>query len=147
MQEGTFVIALISGEARPAVFTGGVVHVIGSMASPAPEPPASSTPPAPSFCRGCSKELTITPWQLQKFAEHGHWLVRCYVCNAKHAAAFQPVAPAQAGGLPSVGGSNLRRRSLRLRRQATWPGRTPRLSSSSYCCNLHCPHTPAQQGM
>ena len=35
MQEGTFVVVLISGEAWPAVFTGGVVHVIGSMASPA----------------------------------------------------------------------------------------------------------------
>ena len=51
MQEGTFVMVLISGEAWPAVFTGGVVHVIGSMATPAPESPASSTPPAPSFCR------------------------------------------------------------------------------------------------
>ena len=58
MQEGTFVTVLISGEAWPAVFRWGVVHVIGSMASPAPEPPASSTPPAPNFCRGCSKELT-----------------------------------------------------------------------------------------
>ena len=54
MQEGTFVMVLISGEQRPAVLTKGVVYVIGSMASPAPELPASSTPPAPSFCRGCS---------------------------------------------------------------------------------------------
>ena len=60
MQEGTFVTALISGEAWPAVFTGGVVHVIGSMTSPALVPPASRTLPAPNFCRGCSKELTIT---------------------------------------------------------------------------------------
>ena len=89
IQEGTFVVVLISGEAWPAVFTGGVVHVIGSMASPALEPPASSTPPAPSLCRGCSKELTITPWRLQKFEKHGHWPVRCYVCNAKRAAASQ----------------------------------------------------------
>jgi len=86
MQEGTFVMVLISGKAWPAVFAGGVVHVIGSMASPAPEPPASSTPPAPNFCRGCSKELTITPWLLKKFAEHGYWPLRCYVCNAKRAA-------------------------------------------------------------
>ena len=69
MQEGMFVMVLTSEEARPAVFTGGVVHVIGSMASPAPKPPASSMPPAPSSCRGCSKELTITPWRLQKFEE------------------------------------------------------------------------------
>ena len=93
MQEGTFVMALISGEAWPPVFTGGVVHVIGS------------TPPAPSFCRGCSKELTTTPWRLQKFEKHGHWPVRCYVCNAKRAAASQPAAPAETGGLPSLGGS------------------------------------------
>ena len=51
MQEGTFVTVLISGEAWPAVFTGGVVHVIGSMASPALVPPASRTLPAPNFCR------------------------------------------------------------------------------------------------
>ena len=38
MQESTFVMVLISGEAWPAVFTGGVVHVIGSMASPADTP-------------------------------------------------------------------------------------------------------------
>jgi len=101
-QEGTFVMVLISGEAWPAVFTGGVVHVIGSMASPALEPPASSTPPAPNFCRGCSKELTITPWRLQKFKKHGHWPARCYVCNAKRAAASQPVARAETGGLPSA---------------------------------------------
>ena len=64
MQEGTFVTVLISGEAWPAVFTGGVVHVIGSTASPALVPPASSTLPVPNFCRGCSKELTTTPWRL-----------------------------------------------------------------------------------
>ena len=87
MQEGTFVMALISGEAWPTVFTGGVVHVIGSMASPALVPPASSMPPAPGFCWGCSKELTTTPWRLQKFEKHGHWPARCYVCNAKRAAA------------------------------------------------------------
>jgi len=29
--------------------------------------------------------------------------MRCYVCNAKRAAAFQPAAPAETGGLPSVG--------------------------------------------
>ena len=51
-QEGTFVMVLINGEAWPAVFTGGVVHVIGSMASPALVPPASRTLPAPNFCRG-----------------------------------------------------------------------------------------------
>ena len=88
-QEGTFVMVLISGEAWPAVFTGGVVHVIGSMASPTLVPPASSTLPVPNFCRGCSKELTITPWRLQKFEKHGHWPARCYVCNAKRAAASQ----------------------------------------------------------
>ena len=33
-------MVLISGEAWPEVFTGGVVYVIGSMASPAPEPVA-----------------------------------------------------------------------------------------------------------
>jgi len=38
IQEGTFVMVIISREAWPEVFTGGVVHVIGSMASPAPEP-------------------------------------------------------------------------------------------------------------
>ena len=32
MEEGTFNTALISGEAWPAVFTGGVVHGIGSTA-------------------------------------------------------------------------------------------------------------------
>jgi len=105
MQEGTFVMVLISGVAWPAVFTGGVVHVIGSMASPALVPPALRIPPAPNFCRGCSKELTITPWRLQKSEKHGQWSVRCYVCNAKRAAASQPVAPAETGGLPSVGGS------------------------------------------
>ena len=47
MQEGTFVMALVSGEERPAVLTGVAIYVIGSMAPPAPEPPASSTPPAP----------------------------------------------------------------------------------------------------
>jgi len=72
-QEGTFVMVLISGEAWPAVFTGGVVHVIGSMASPALEPPASSTPPAPNYCRGWSKELTIALWWLKKSEKHGHW--------------------------------------------------------------------------
>ena len=71
MQEVTFVMVLISGEAWPEVFTGGVVHVIGSMASPALVSPASRTPPAPNFCRGCSKELTITPWRLQEFEKHG----------------------------------------------------------------------------
>jgi len=38
IQEGKFVMALISGEARPEFFTGGVFHVTGSMASAAPEP-------------------------------------------------------------------------------------------------------------
>jgi len=61
---------------------------------------------SPNFCRGCSKELTTTPWRLQKFAEHGHWPVRCCVFNAKRAAAFQPAAPAETGGLLSVGGSS-----------------------------------------
>jgi len=75
--KGTFVMALVSGEERPAVPTGGVVYVIGSMASPAPEPLASSTPPAPNLCRGCGKELTITLWRLQNFAKHRHWPVRC----------------------------------------------------------------------
>ena len=32
MQVGTFVMVLISGEARFAVFTGGVVYIIGSRA-------------------------------------------------------------------------------------------------------------------
>jgi hypothetical protein len=71
MQEGTFVTVLISGEAWPAVFTGGVVHVIGSMASPALVPPASRTLPAPNFCRGCSKELTI---RAPNFTPQ-HWLL------------------------------------------------------------------------
>jgi len=105
MQEGTFIMVHVSGKARPAVFTGGVVYVIGSMASPAPEPPASGTPPAPDFCRGCGKELTITPRRLREFTEHGHWPARCYVFNAKRAAVCQPAAPAEAGGLSSVGGS------------------------------------------
>jgi len=52
MKEGTFVVVLFSGGAWPAVFTGGGVHVIGSMASPALVPPASRTLPAPNFCRG-----------------------------------------------------------------------------------------------
>ena len=111
MREGTFVVDLISCEQRPAVLAGGVVYVIGSKASPALEPPASRTLPAPKFYRGCNKELAITPWRLRKFAEHGHWPVRCYVCDAKRAAAFQPVAPAEAEGLPSVGGRPLTRRS------------------------------------
>ena len=34
MQEGTFLTVLISGEAWPAVFTGGVFHVIDGLASP-----------------------------------------------------------------------------------------------------------------
>ena len=44
MQEGAFMMALVNGEEHPAVLTGGVVYVIGPVASPAPEPPASSTP-------------------------------------------------------------------------------------------------------
>jgi len=64
-------MVLIRGEALPAVFTGDVVHVIGPMAPPAPEPPASSTPPAPNFCRGCSKELTI---RAPNFTPQ-HWLL------------------------------------------------------------------------
>ena len=136
MQEGTFVMVLIRGKAWPEVFTGGVVHVIGSMASPVPEPPASSTPPAPNFCRECSKELAITPWRVQKFAEHGHWPVRCYACNTKRVASFLPVAPAEAGGLPSVGGGRPRpsrprrrpprRRSPRPRRAGAHCSRRPR---------------------
>ena len=39
MQEGTFVMVLINGEARPAVFTGGVVHVIGSKITVSHHPP------------------------------------------------------------------------------------------------------------
>jgi len=42
MQEGTFVMVLINGEARPAVFTGGVVHVIGSKITVSHHPPPFS---------------------------------------------------------------------------------------------------------
>jgi len=71
---------------------------------------ASSTPPAPNFCRGCSKELTITPWRLQKFKKHRHWPARCYVCNDKRAAVSQPADEAEPAvesklAAPSVGGS------------------------------------------
>jgi len=94
MQKGTFVFALVSGEEWSKVLTGGGVSVIGSMASPAPEPPASSTPPAPNFCRGCGKELTITAWRLRKVHE------------ARTLAGTVLRVQRQAGGLPSMGGSS-----------------------------------------
>ena len=78
----------------------------------------------------CSKEITITPWRLQKFAEHGHRPVRFYVCNVKRAA---PAALAGTGGLPSVGSRPLTRRSLRLRAE--------RQGSNTWDSWLHTVHS------
>jgi len=39
--EGALIMVLVNGKESPAVFTRGVVYVVGPVASPAPEPPAS----------------------------------------------------------------------------------------------------------
>ena len=54
MQEGAFMMALVNGEEHPAVLTGGVVYVIGPVASPAPEPPASNRSGCSSYCAALS---------------------------------------------------------------------------------------------